>query len=65
MIYHYALLAAWGGCIFKFFLFIQVLLKGCMPSFKLLLSLGLVKKFVVVVGGGGGGGVETNYSVKL
>ena len=33
-----------------------------MPSFKLLLSLGLVKQFVVVVGGGG---FETNYSFKL
>ena len=33
-----------------------------MPSFNLLLCLGLVKKFVV---GGGGWVVETNYSVKL
>ena len=54
------------GVFFLKILFIQVLLRlYAMPSFKLLLSLGLVKKFVVVVGGGGGGGVETNYSVKL
>ena len=34
----------------------------CMPSFKRLQCLELVKKFVVVVVVGG---VDTNYSVKL
>ena len=41
-----------GGYFLRFCLFRFSI--GCVPSFKLILSLGLVKKFVVVVVGGGG-----------